>query len=112
MNAGERSGLEWFVLFHGMEETVGEYRGLDRKSAYLSGGYRIGMVQLIKRKGFERRGRNRSQWTGDDQNGFESRVVDLKATVQLIKWKGSEWIGDDQNSIESRVGEHTALDHK
>ena len=54
MNAGERSGLEWFVLFHGMEETVGEYRGLDRKSAYLSGGYRIGLVvQLINRSGLE-----------------------------------------------------------
>ena len=56
MNAGERSGLEWFVLFHGMEETVGEYRGLDRKSAYLSGGYRIGMVQLIERRTRENMG--------------------------------------------------------
>ena len=58
--------MERFVLLNGMEETAGEYRGLDRKSAYLSGGYRIGMVQLIKWKG--------SEWIGDDQNSIESRV--------------------------------------
>ena len=74
-----------------MEDIAGEYRGLDRKSAYLSGMYRIGMVvQLIKRKGFERRRRNRSQWTGDDQNRFESRVVDLKATERFSFLNGME----------------------
>ena len=73
-----------FINWNGRESTAGEYRGLDRNSAYLSGMYRIGMVvQLIKRKGFERRRRNRSQWTGDDQNRFESRVVDLKATERF-----------------------------
>jgi len=53
LNGGERSGLEWYVLLNGMEGIAGEYRGLDRKSAYLSGGYRIGTVQLINRSGNE-----------------------------------------------------------
>ena len=39
------------------QEMIGlEYRGLDRKSAYLSGGYRIGMVQLIERRTRENMG--------------------------------------------------------
>ena len=70
-NTAEDSGLEVrrmdrLILLNGMEGTAGEYRGLDRKSAYLSGGYRIGMVQLIKWKG--------SEWIGNDQNNIESRV--------------------------------------
>tara|TARA_B100000161_G_scaffold42781_1_gene26365 strand:+ start:2863 stop:3021 length:159 start_codon:yes stop_codon:yes gene_type:complete len=48
-NTAEDSGLEVrrmdrLILLNGMEGTAGEYRGLDRKSAYLSGGYRIGLV--------------------------------------------------------------------
>tara|TARA_B100000073_G_scaffold108588_1_gene87467 strand:- start:5935 stop:6135 length:201 start_codon:yes stop_codon:yes gene_type:complete len=46
-------GTVCFIDWNGRESTAGEYRGLDRKSAYLSGRYRIGMVQLIKRSGLE-----------------------------------------------------------
>ena len=71
-----------FIKWNGRESTAGEYRGLDRKSAYLSGGYRIGTVQLIKWKA--------SEWIGDDQNSIESRVGDLNGTVQFIKRKVAE----------------------
>ena len=73
-----------FIDWNGRERTAGEYRGLDRKSAYLSGGYRIGMVQLIKWKG--------SEWIGDDQNSIESRIGDLNGMVSLFKNRGTERI--------------------
>ena len=48
------------------------------------------LFNLLNGKDFKEEDRNRSQWTGDDQNRFESRVVDLKATERFNLLNGRD----------------------